>query len=275
MRVRAPAGHLRESLPFLVGPATLIRPFVPAALRHRIWRHRTLRACPELGARPLDQLRAGILATIDEPRLRRLQRVHADGTEDVIELCDYERKLEIAVMNTLLAGLHAQPALRILDIGCGGGYFVAVARYLGHACEGTEVPASRLSPTIAAAYADVSSALRIAPMRELWIAPRTPLALAATYDLITAHKICFNGHMRPNPWSVVEWQFFVEYACRYLAPGGRLVLDLNEDVARYGARRWYDGATASYFNAVGCVVRNRVVITAGLSSAASRFGRSP
>jgi SAM-dependent methyltransferase len=254
--------HLRESLPFLVVPATLIRPLVPSALRHRIWRHRTLRACPELSGPRLARLRADILATVDEARLRRLQRVHADGTQDVVELCDYERKLEIAVMNTMLAGLHTQSPLRILDIGCGGGYFVAAARYLGHACEGTEVPATRLSPTIAAAYADVSAALRIAPMRELLISPHTPLALPATYDLITAHKICFNGHMRPNPWSVAEWKFFVEDACRYLAPGGRLVLDLNEDVTRYGARRWYDAAVAAYFTAVGSVVRNRVVITA-------------
>ena len=157
MRVRSPAGHLRESLPFLVGPATLIRPLVPAALRHRIWRHRTLRACPELSAPRLDQLRAHILATVDEGRLRRLQRVHADGTQDLVELCDYERKLEIAVMNTMLAGLRGRTPLRILDIGCGGGYFVAAARYLGHACDGTEVPARFLSPTIAAAYADVSA----------------------------------------------------------------------------------------------------------------------
>ena len=261
MRVRSPAGHLRESLPFLVGPATLIRPLVPAALRHRIWRHRTLRACPELSAPRLDQLRAHILATVDEGRLRRLARVHADGTQDIVELCDYDRKLEIAVMNTMLAGLGGRTPLRILDIGCGGGYFVAAARYLGHACDGTEVPARFLSPTIAAAYADVSAALRIAPMRELRIEPHTPLALPATYDLITAHKICFNGHMRPNPWSVPQWKFFVEDACRYLAPGGRLVLDLNEDVARFGVRRWYDAATAIYFNSVGSVVRNRVVVT--------------
>ena len=261
MRVRSPAGHLRESLPFLVGPATLIRPLVPTAIRHRIWRHRTLRACPELAGTSLERRLADLLSSIDEPRLRWLRRVHEGATQDVIELCDYERKLEIAVMNTMLAGLHAGSRLRILDIGCGGGYFVAACRRLGHLCEGTEVPARYLSPTIAAAYADVSAALRIAPMHELRIEPFKPLALPATYDLITAHKICFNGHMRPNPWSVPQWKFFVEDACRYLAPGGRLVLDLNEDVARFGARRWYDAATASYFSSVGSLVRNRVVVS--------------
>ncbi|MEP6864264.1 MAG: hypothetical protein ABJE66_26830 [Deltaproteobacteria bacterium] len=65
-----------------------------------------------------------------------------------------------------------------------------------------------------------------------------------------------------NPWSVPQWKFFIEDACRNLVPGGRLVLDLNEDVARFGARRWYDAAVCSYFNSVGSVIRNRVVVTA-------------
>ncbi|HEY6037229.1 MAG TPA: class I SAM-dependent methyltransferase [Kofleriaceae bacterium] len=236
---------------------------MPTGIRYRIWRQRALLTCPELTASSLVRLRREILAAVDERSLRALRRLHEGGLQDVVELCDYERKLEIAVMNAMLAGLHTGQRMRVLDIGCGGGYFVAACRHLGHACEGTEVPASRLSPTVAAAYADVSTALRIAPMIELCIERFRPIEVLApeTYDLITAHKICFNGHMRPNPWSAAEWKFFIEDACRFLAPGGQLVLDLNEDVARYGGRRWYDAATEEYFAAVGQLARNRVVVT--------------
>jgi len=219
MRARSPAGQLRHSLPFLVGPATLMRPWVPTGIRHRIWRQRALLACPELTATNLVRLRRAILAAVDERRLRALRRLHEGGTQDVVELCDYERKLEIAVMNAMLSGLHARSRMRILDIGCGGGYFVAACRQLGHTCDGTEVPASRLSPTVAAAYADVSAALRIAPMLELWIERQQPIEGLGTYDLITAHKICFNSHMRPNPWLASDWKFFVEDVSRFLAPG--------------------------------------------------------
>jgi hypothetical protein len=48
--------------------------------------------------------------------------------------------------------------------------------------------------------------------------------------------------------------------CRFLAPGGRLVLELNEDVARYGARRWYDAELAHYFGTVGLAVRGWITI---------------
>ena len=236
---------------------------MPTGIRHRIWRHRALLTCPELTAASLVRLRREIVAVVAERKLRSLRRLHEGGLQDLVELCDYERKLEIAVMNTMLAGLHNRPRMRILDIGCGGGYFVAACRHLGHACEGTEVPANRLSPTVAAAYRDVSTALRIAPMIELCIERHRPIEVLApaTYDMITAHKICFNGHMRPNPWSAAEWKFFIDDVRRFLVPGGQLVLDLNEDVARYGSRRWYDGATAEYFASVGQLVRNRVVVT--------------
>ncbi len=213
----------------------------------------------------MDRLVNGTLSAVDGERLRWMRHVHQGGPQELAELCDYERKLEIATVNAWLAGLHEGPRLRILDIGCGGGYFVAACRQLGHACEGTEVPPTGLSPAVAVAYADLATALRIAPTIELWIAAGTPIValVPGTYDLITAHKICFNRHMRANPWSVPEWKFFVEDACRFLAPGGRLVLELNEDVARYGSRRWYDAAVASYFNSVGHVVRNRITIVAG------------
>jgi len=263
---RSPAGRLRESLPFLVDTAAKLRPWVPIAVRHRIWQRRTLRTFPELSEASLHELLAGIAATVDLARLRCLRRAHRDGISELVELCDYDRKLEVAAVKALMAGLHDGPPLRILDLGCGGGYFVATCRYLGHACHGTEVPASRLSAATCAAYDEVAGALRVAPTIELLISAFARIAVPAivprSYDLITAHKICFNDHMRAHPWAVPQWKFFVTDACRYLAPGGRLVLELNEHVARYGSRRWYDAELASYFAAVGHVVRNRITIEA-------------
>ncbi len=195
------AGHLRELLPFLVHPAARLRRLVPVAIRHRIWQHRMLQVVREL---PPDALRRSLVAiesTIDVERLRRLQQAHLRAPEELQELCDYRRKLEIAIVKALLVRLHDPRRRRILDLGCGGGYFVAVCRHLGHSCDGTEVPASRLSSATAVSYAAVRAALRIGPTIDLAIAANTPIEVPAiepqSYDLITAHKICFNGHMRP------------------------------------------------------------------------------
>ncbi|HEX8106125.1 MAG TPA: class I SAM-dependent methyltransferase, partial [Kofleriaceae bacterium] len=258
------AGHLRELLPFLVQPAARLRRLVPVAIRHRIWQHRTLQAVRELPPAALRRLLADIESTIDVERLRWLRRAHLRAPEELQELCDYRRKLEIAIVKALLVRLHDGPRRRILDLGSGGGYFVAVCRHLGHSCDGTEVPASRLSSATAVSYAAVRAALRIGPTIDLAIAANTPIEVPAieprSYDLITAHKICFNGHMRPKVWSTPEWRFFVTDVCRFLAPGGQLVLELNEDVARYGSRRWYDAELAHYFGTVGQVVRGWITV---------------
>lgn len=267
-----PVGHLRERLPFLVHPAAQLRRLVPVAIRHRIWQHRSLHAVGELpGA--LRRLVGNIEPTLDVEALRRLRHAHLHGPQEIEELCDHRRKLEIAIVKALVAGLHHGPRRRILDLGCGGGYFVAVCRHLGHACDATEVPPSRLSLDTADAYAAVRAALRIGATIDLAIAANTPIDVAAlapaSYDLITAHKVCFNGHMRPAVWSISEWRFFVTDICRFLAPGGRLVIELNEDVTRYGGRRWYDAELAEYFARVGQVARAWITIERdrGLSGA--------
>jgi SAM-dependent methyltransferase len=251
-------------LPFLVHPAARLRRLVPVAIRHRIWQHRTLQAVRELPPAALRRLLADIESTIDVERLRRLRQAHLRAPLELQELCDYRRKLEIAIVKALLVRLHDGPRRRVLDLGSGGGYFVAVCRHLGHSCDGTEVPESRLSSATAISYAAVRAALRIGPTIDLAIAAHTPIEVSAiqprSYDLITAHKVCFNGHLRPTVWSKPEWRSFVTDICRFLAPGGQLVVELNEDVARYGWRRWYDAELAHYFGTVGRVVRGWITI---------------
>lgn len=258
------AGHLRELLPFLVEPAARLRRLMPVAIRHRIWRHRTLQGVREVSPGAVRRLRGEIESTIDVDRLRWLRLAHLGASEELQELCDWRRKLEIAIVKALLVRLHCAPRRRILDLGCGGGYFVAVCRHLGHSCAATEVPASRLSSATAVAYGAVRGALRIGAAIDLAIAAKRPIEVpgieAQGYDLITAHKICFNGHLRPTVWGMPEWRFFVTDICRFLVPGGRLVLELNEDVARYGSRRWYDAELAHYFGTVGQVARGWITI---------------
>jgi hypothetical protein len=80
------------------------------------------------------------------------------------------------------------------------------------------------------------------------------------FDLITAFWICFNCHRQSDEWGPEEWRFFVEDALACLRPGGRLVLDLNENPERYGKLRFYDAATEDYLRSKGTVHQGRVVL---------------
>ena len=57
-----------------------------------------------------------------------------------------------------------------------------------------------------------------------------------------------------------QWQFFVEGVRRLLAPNGRRVLELNENIERYGRLRWYDARLHDYFASVGVVAKNWITI---------------
>lgn len=215
-----------------------------------------------IGASRIDveQLFTRISAAIDQDRLRRLHAHHLHTRADLEEACNYTRKLRIAIVKAMMMGLHAAQPLRILDIGHGGGYFVVVCRHLGHVCDGSEVPFERLPVEAAALYAEITAALGFHDQQRMVVEAYHPLALRTTYDVICAHKICFNNYLKPSEWSVPQWRFFVEDARRFLGPDGRIVLELNENPERYGAMRWYDAALHEYFSSVGVVSGNWIVI---------------
>lgn len=221
-----------------------------------------LRRMPGISHDDVERVFARIAPTIDGRRLRRLYAVHRDATFDVAEACDHERKLRIAIVKALLAGLHRTDSQRVLDIGHGGGYFVTVCRRLGHHADGTEVPTDRLPEHIVPLYAEITAALGFRDEQRLLIRKFTPLEGIGEYDLINAHKICFNDHGKPTEWNVPEWKFFVDDARDRLAPGGRLILELNENIARFGHRRWYTAELEAYFKAVGIVDDHWITVPA-------------
>jgi len=159
-------------------------------------------------------------------------------------------------------GLDTTSGLRVLDIGCGPAYFLAIARALGHHCYGVDVPDSFLTPLERDVYTTLIDVLRCREVvSPLLIERFKPLPFREEpFDLITAYLICFNRHQQPDEWCRDEWRFFVEDAMGCLRPGGRLMLDLNENQGRYGELRFYDAPTRDYFRSVGKVNQGRVVI---------------
>ena len=240
-----------------------LRRLVPLTLRFVVWQRRMLKSRPELSSRDVERMFSQIARRIDVRRLERLRLRHRQGRPDDIEACDFQIKLRVAIVKALVAGLDTREQLQILDVGSGGGYFVAVCRHLGHAAIGTEVPREHHDATVAQIYDEISAALGCPCATRLRISAYEPLSLTGTYDLITAHKICFNDHLKPTEWSVPEWRFFLSDAMRLLRPGGELVLDLNENVERYGARRWYDEDLLELFSSVGRISGNVISARVG------------
>jgi SAM-dependent methyltransferase len=214
-------------------------------------------------------LPARIRHNADLARIDRLGRETAAALERdpacAAKYANYGLWIPFNVNRIGALALHRSAPLRILDIGCGPGYFLAAALGCGHDCYGIDAPASVMTEVEARVYSEMLAALacdrRVSPLLiERYVPMTLPLR---DLDLITAFWICFNRHDQPDEWGPAEWKFFVQDALSHLREGGILHLELNANLARYQSLQWYDQETLQFFRSVGTVDRNVVRITKG------------
>jgi SAM-dependent methyltransferase len=156
--------------------------------------------------------------------------------------------MKINLQRVREAGLDLGRRKRILDLGCGTGYFLCICQFFGHEILGLDMDNTpRFAEMIAL----------LAVPRLIWeIAPFVRLPdLGEKYDVITAHMICFNGHKSANLWGIREWEFFLDDLARHLEPRGLIWLELNRE---------YDGThytpeLKAYFESRGAEVHTQRV----------------
>jgi SAM-dependent methyltransferase len=116
--------------------------------------------------------------------------------------------------------------LRILDLGCGAGYFLYICKLLGHDGIGLDIDEEPL-------YRETLPLLNVHRVVSR-IEPEVPLPdLGQRFDLVTATRVCFQYKRWPEKvgrqeWSQDEWRFFInDIRTRFLNPIGRLFLQFN------------------------------------------------
>ncbi len=234
----------------MTSPPSFNRTLQIARTWARVYQYRSLK---------LGGLTARVRANTDLERIDRLGREMAAALEReptcAAKYADYAYWIPFNVARIGRLSLHKTAPLRMLDIGCGPGYFLAAANECGHECYGIDAPSNILTDVERRVYSELLGALgcdgKVAPLLiERYVAMNLP---RRDLDLITAFWICFNRHCQPDEWGAAEWQFFVTDALSHLREGGTLHLELNANPERYGARQWYDDETAAFFRSVGTV----------------------
>lgn len=162
-----------------------------------------------------------IHARVDQGRLEELQAEYALSREHYAKYADVKRWLRLNIIRAQDLNLHRCPPKSVLDLGCGGGFFLFVLQQLGHTGLGLDIDEFPL-------FTRLLDLFQVE--RRVWtIRPYEPLPdLGRKFDLITAFSIDFNRESRCDWWwGPSEWAFFLDDLARHLNPGGCIFLGLN------------------------------------------------
>jgi SAM-dependent methyltransferase len=169
-----------------------------------------------------------ILATINRTKLATLaERYPARaGARKINAYEDAGYWIGVNVRRVQDLWLDRAPPLRILDLGCGPGYFLYICRLFGHQGLGLDTDENPL-------FGGMTELLGVRRVIAR-IAPQTPLPeVGEKFDLVTGHRVCFHRLGREanaewKEWTPADWRFFIrDVRARFLQPHGRLYLEFN------------------------------------------------
>jgi SAM-dependent methyltransferase len=157
-----------------------------------------------------------VLAGLDQNRLGEIQKRYAGE-----KYADVDQWLRVNRERVQDLKLHRSPPQRVLDLGCGGGFFLFILKRFGHSVLGLDLDESSLFKELLEVFRVPRTVFRIQPFESL---PN----LHQQFDWITAFSIGFDRYRATNSrWGPGEWDFLLRDLQWRLAPGGKIYLTLN------------------------------------------------
>ena len=195
-----------------------------------------------------------IIQSIDREQLEQIrQRYAVEGpSPHWPKYLHLHRWIDINIRRVRELELDVSSPKRIIDLGCGAGYFLYICRLLGHDVLGLDLG----NPPMFAEITKLLGLERVISRIERFV----PLPdLGQKFDLITAFLICFNRHKQTDLWGVAEWDFFLnDLEENHLNPGGMIALEFNEEPTI----GFYTKEVRKYFESRSTrIFRGRVIIS--------------
>ena len=196
-----------------------------------------------------------VIATVDPARVRAFQamqgrRLEQFGPIAAEKYADIPLWLAKKTPLAILLELDLPPRRTILDIGAGGGHFLALCNALGHACLGIDIA----DPFYAELCDLLGVGQRVSPVLRQQRLPD----LGRRFDLVTVVSQKFD-HLATHPdgsrtyWRLGDWTFFLQDVMdNQLAPGATFYLKLNKEVSH--GERFFNRALLDWCQANGGAV---------------------
>jgi SAM-dependent methyltransferase len=157
-----------------------------------------------------------VMANVDQNRLREIQQRYAGQ-----KYADVDLWLKVNRERVQDLKLHRAAPKRVLDLGCGGGFFLFILKRFNHSVLGLDIDESPLFRELLEAFRVPRVVFRIEPFQTL---PK----FEQPFDWITAFSIGFDrDRARTARWGPAEWDFLLRDLQSRLAPGGKIYLTVN------------------------------------------------
>ena len=161
------------------------------------------------------------LDKIDIERLREIQNRYASSNDRYAKYADVEHWLKINLPRVQELKLDHSTPKQILDLGCGAGFFLFLAKQFGHSGVGLDVGDFPLSNELIELFGLERVIWRIRALQPL-------PDFGRKFDLITGFSAAFNrSEDESRGWVPEEWKFFLDDLDRHLKPGGEILLEIN------------------------------------------------
>ena len=162
-----------------------------------------------------------MVAKIDQQRAREIQQRYANSIAGYAKYANIEPWLRLNRERVQDLNLQRSVPKRVLDLGCGGGFFLFILKNLGHSVLGL----------------DIERVVLFTELLELFEVPRVVWKISAfeplpdlgqKFDWITAFSVNFNlYHPSKERWGTAEWDFFLCDLQARLTPDGKVFFGLN------------------------------------------------
>ena len=195
-----------------------------------------------------------LLANVPPGELERVQKLsEQENTDDVFwtKYLDANKWLTLNIRYAKELGLVETPPQDVLDLGCGGGFFLVACRHLGSRVLGFDLDKDQV----------LNEMIRLFGLRRVAGRIRAFVKLpdfGRKFDLITAFMICFNFPPKGSYWGVREWDFFLHDVTGMLTEDGRLLLSLNKQPDG----KEYDATLRRFFESRGGKVEGKRIVFA-------------
>src|SRR5437016_3852147 len=157
---------------------------------------------------------APVLAGIDQHRLLEIQTRYANSS--YAKYADVDHWLRVNRERVQDLKLHRARPQRVLDLGCGGGFFLFILKHFRHSVFGLDIDESPLFRELLEVFEVPRTSFRIQPFESL---PN----FQQQFDWITAFSLGFDRYREKNArWGAAEWEFLLRDLQARLATRGKI-----------------------------------------------------